>query len=118
MKAQIDAMTKALYGENAVHVPFNAIVQGVSTFHNITAVTLVGQSSAPTKEHPLTFGSKMTHQLVLGDIIFRPHIVVESNAFRGYGLSGLAKMAPTDWLDNPHNVILNMTGDLDKRLKR
>ena len=119
MKEQTDAMTRALFGVNAVHVPFNAIIQGAGTEKGISRITIVGQSSFPTKLHPLTFGSKMIHQLVLGDIVFRPHIAIESNAFIGYGIGGLAKMCPTEWFEVDHNIILNMTSenDLNKRLQ-
>ncbi len=84
---QTDPFTKAMFGQHAIHIPVNIIVQDMSSQGdgNITAVL---QSSAG---RPLMFGGKMTHQLIMGDMVLRPHLVVESDAFRGHGLSGLAR---------------------------
>lgn len=77
---------KIMYGDKAVHVPAWVVVQDQGN----GVVSFVGASRGDG-EHPLRFGSDLTHQLVVGEIIVRPHRVTASDACRGYGLEGLAR---------------------------
>ncbi len=57
--------------------------------------------------HPLRYGSKETHQLIVGDLIVIPKVVIGSNKFTGHGLAGLATSAlgdPDGWTDG--NIII------------
>ena len=76
--------TEQMYGKGAIHIPINFIVQKVDDEGRVTGVF---QTSAGT---PLLFGSKKTHQMILGDAIIRPRLVCESDEFQGSGLSSLA----------------------------
>jgi hypothetical protein len=89
--------TKAMYGENAVHVPCWMIMQ-----EHGGAVSFVGASKNITD---LKFGSNMTHQCVVGEIIVRPHLVLESERFVGHGLTGLATSS-MDWMQPSYSKVL------------
>lgn len=104
-----DFMTKAMFGMYAMHVPFNCIIQRASDDPKRPVVTLLGQSAGP-EASDLLYGSKATHQLILGDAVIRPHAIIESDAFRGCGLSALATMCQADWIDNDHKVLLDQVG--------
>ncbi len=60
----------------------------------------------------------MTHQHIVGELIVRPHMVLESIHCRGHGLTGLAKECEMqEWVKN---VILDPKGmvpQLKKDLK-
>ena len=90
-----------LLGKPTIHVPFNFIVQ------NMEQGKVVGVFQTAAGD-PLLFGSKKTHQLIIGDAFFRPKLVFESNAFRGHGLSGLAMHAFMDmenWIEGEGNLL-------------
>jgi len=80
-----NAYMKALYGQHAIHIPLNLIVQAMDGTGTVTGVF---QTKSGV---PLLFGSKKTHQLVIADVILRPQLVTESNDFQGRGLSSLAR---------------------------
>lgn len=84
----MDEYTRALYGQNAVQVPVWMYVQNQGP----DIVTIVGASRMPgtAAQHPLRFGSGRTHQLVQGEIIVRPRLVLGTDALRGMGLGGIA----------------------------
>lgn len=65
-------------------------------------VLFVGASRNPA----LRYGSSRTHQLILGELIVRPHFVIESDQFRGHGLSSLLKDGANldDWVAGGHIV--------------
>lgn len=92
-----------MFGCHAVKVPIQMAVQQASD-NTLVAVVL-------TRAMPgdLRFGSDKTHQLVLGDAVIRPHAVLETDAFKGHGLSGLA-MEPVDEWVRQGNVLLNPAG--------
>jgi hypothetical protein len=92
---------KMLFGCHAVRVPVQLSVQDMG--ENLVAAVLV----SPTKD--LAFGSKCCHQLVLGDAMIRPHLVLETDELKGQGLSGLAAMHPEDWVA-VSRVLLNPAG--------
>jgi hypothetical protein len=75
--------TKVMFGQHAVHVPAWLVVQdqgeGLVSFVGATRM------EAP---HPMRYGSDKTHQLVIGEIVIRPHIVTATNSRKGSGLAG------------------------------
>ncbi len=93
-------MGKLMYGENAVHVPMWMVVQDAGN-----AVSFVGASQNTS----LRFGSKLTHQLVIGEFVIRPHVVVESEHGKGSGLSGMITRDPKDFFEYG-KVILDPMG--------
>lgn len=107
----MDEMTREMYGRHSIHIPLNLIVQKMDG----DKVIGVFQTSAGL---PLLFGSKMTHQLVMGDMVLRPHLVMQSNAFRGDGFSGLARDGFMDierWQQG--GVLLDPMGRLKEVMK-
>lgn len=91
--------TRVVFGQHAVHVPAWMVVQDEG--HG--AVSFVGASRFDPKPgyptHPLRFESDRTHQLVIGEVIVRPHRVTASDKRQGSGLSGLATDPFTDLAD-------------------
>lgn len=80
---------RAMFGQDAVHVPAWLYVQDQGS----GIVSFVGASKPVTDlraPHPLRYGSDRTHQLVAGDLVFRPQLVVGTDTLRGTGLGGLA----------------------------
>ncbi|WP_424862980.1 hypothetical protein [Streptomyces sp. MMS24-I29] len=57
-------------------------------------VSFVGASRVDRPEHPLRYGSDRTHQLIVVELIVRPHYVVGTDVLRGQGLGGLASQPP------------------------
>ena len=80
-----DMMAKAMLGEHAVQTSLNFIRQKIDN-ENKKAV-IIGQET----KGKLAFGSDMSHILVMGDMIFRPHVIIESNHFEGEGIAFLAQ---------------------------
>ena len=85
---ETDAYTKIMFGEHAFRVPMNFIIQGDTNNPNELAGVFQGRHPAMKQ---MLFGSKKCHQLILGDIVIRPHLVVESDAFIGMGINGIYK---------------------------
>lgn len=79
-----DIYTQAMFGSHARHVPVWMWVQGDSD-----AVIIAGGSRGNGHAHPLRYGSDATHQFILGELIVRPHLVFETDHYRGSGVSGL-----------------------------
>ncbi len=105
-----DVYMKAMFGEHAIHVPINLIVQKVDDDGRVGGVfqTQLGK--------PLLFGSKKEHQLILGECVIRPHLVAHTNAFVGHGIAGLYRSGWTDtdpWING--GILLNPGG---RELKR
>jgi hypothetical protein len=75
---------KVMYGENAIHVPAWMAVQDAGE----GLVSFIGASRVP-EPHPLRYGSDKTHQLIVGELVIRPHYVTHSDARRGSGLDAL-----------------------------
>jgi hypothetical protein len=86
--------TRVLFGQHAVHVPAWLVVQDQGD----GLVSFVGASRG-AGPHPLRFGSTEVHQLVVGEIIVRPHHVTHSSARAGSGLAGLVTDPYTDLAD-------------------
>ena len=89
----VDRKLKYLLGENVIRIPAWMKIQ---SDENEQTVSFVGASRLQGS-HPLSFGSKKSHILMVGEIIVRPHLVMASNEFRSIGVSGLLCQCPTDW---------------------
>jgi hypothetical protein len=88
-----DRMMKAMYGQFARHVPVMMFVQDQGP----GVVSFIGAS----KSIDMRYGSNMTHQLIVGELIVRPHYVIGSNHFRGYGLAGMLQACDLEeWIEN------------------
>ncbi len=72
---------KMIMGESAVQTPFNFVRQKADDTHGL----ILGQEHGVA----LAFGSNATHVLVMGDMIFRPHLVIESEHLVGMGAAGI-----------------------------
>jgi hypothetical protein len=90
--------TRVAFGQHARRVPAWLYIQDAGD----GVVSFCGGSSnngtarpATSVPHPLRYGSERTHQLIVGELIVRPQLVVASDAFQGYGLAGLLG-APVD----------------------
>ncbi|MFK0142506.1 hypothetical protein [Streptomyces murinus] len=69
------------------HVPAWLYVQNAGD----GTVSFVGSSRVRTdEEHPLRYGSNRSHQLLVGELLVRPHYALDTNVLRGQGLGGLA----------------------------
>lgn len=78
---------RVIYGDDARHVPAWFYVQD----QGAGVVAFVGASVLPADlAHPLRYGSDRTHQIIVGEIIVRPHTVVATDELRGAGLGALA----------------------------
>jgi hypothetical protein len=97
-----DLYTRAMFGENAVHVPVWLKVQDMGP----NGVLFVGAS----RLQDMRFKSNKSHQLIIGEIIVRPHVVVESNAFQGYGAQGLITECDLDKWISTGNIICDPMG--------
>lgn len=109
----MDPYIRTMFGENAVHCGFNMIVQDAGEGKVIT----VGQAS---NGNDLRFGSKRTHVLLMGDLVFRPHLVCATDSFRGHGLTGLLKEGfntPEKWIDDG-DIVLDAYRRLSELKKR
>jgi hypothetical protein len=93
-------MARVLYGENARRVPAWMYVQdngpGGVTFVGASNVTGTHRTEPAAGPHPLRYGSERTHQLIVGEIIVRPHLVIATDTLRGMGLTSLAVMNSHD----------------------
>ncbi|MFI6112913.1 hypothetical protein [Kitasatospora sp. NPDC051164] len=82
------ALAGLMLDPHARHVPSWMYVQDSGP----GLVTFVGSSriSGTGDAHPLRYGSRRVHQLIVGEIVVRPHYAVGTDALRGQGLGGLA----------------------------
>ncbi|HKT05668.1 MAG TPA: hypothetical protein VJT31_39650 [Rugosimonospora sp.] len=77
---------RILLGDNARHVPAWMYVQDQGK----GVVSFVGASRVPDlAAHPLRYGSRRTHQFLVGELVVRPHMLLATDALRGTGLSNL-----------------------------
>jgi hypothetical protein len=72
----------------ARHVPAWMYVQDAGD----GVVSFVGASRVPQQvgAHPLRYGSERTHQLIVGEVVLRPHYALGTDALIGVGLGGIA----------------------------
>ena len=106
--------TKAMFGENAIHIPFNATIQQSGKHNDTYVFSIIGQTSCVSPVSPVMFGGTKTHQLILGDCIIRPHLVIETNDMQGRGISGLARTGMDEWVRSNHNILLDPMGKASK----
>lgn len=101
----IDDYTKMIFGQHAVRVPGWLKVQNQGD----GVVSFVGSS----KNNALRFGSKRVHQLVIGELIIRPQLVVATDIFAGHGLGMLATDASDlqEWAEHGE-IVLDPFGQL------
>jgi hypothetical protein len=95
--------TRLLYGQNAFHIPVDFISQRVDS--DSGKVWGVFQTSMGL---PLMGGSDKTHVLMLGDMFYRPRVIVGSSHLEGTGIAGIAKSGFMDvdaWLDHGDIVL-------------
>lgn len=95
-----DMYMKAMFGQSAIKIPTHFFVQNQGD----GVVIFAGAARTKDKsQHPLRYGGSLTHQMVVGEIIVRPHIVVESDKFKGSGITGLLTSSAfadlEEWLD-------------------
>lgn len=94
-----------MFGQNAIQVPFNCIVQANHKENTTVAVIVVGGTP---QAMGYTFGGKKTHQLIVGDAIIRPHLVMDSDHLVGTGLAGIAMSGFADvgaWMESGKMLI-------------
>ena len=98
-----EPMHKRMYGEHAKHVPCWMIAQSTGN-----GVSFVGAS----KSSELMFNSSLTHVCMIGEMIARPHLVLESDRFTGQGLAGLVTTS-TEWMQQGYSkVALDVIGKM------
>lgn len=87
-------MTKVMFGKDAIHVPMWMVVQN----QRDGGVMFAGAS----RSLQLLYGGDKIHTLILGEIIVRPHIVIATDDFMGYGIQAFWTHMPTpeEWLRN------------------
>ena len=92
--------TKLIMGKDAISVPFNFIRQECDEDKGL----ILGQETGIK----LAFGSTMPHVLVLGDMVFRPHVVIESKHCVGMGAAAIitSSFDVSEWIRNG-DIILN-----------
>lgn len=84
------ALAGLLLDPAVLHVPAWMYVQS----HGEGVVSFVGSSRIPKGPHPLRYGSERTHQLLVGELVVRPHYAIGTDVLRGKGLGGLATQSP------------------------
>lgn len=72
-----------MFGQHAVKAPLNFIAQPPDGDH------FAGVCQSMMPQHPLLFGRKDQHLLVLGDCVFRPHIIAASQHLIGSGIASI-----------------------------
>lgn len=77
--------TAVVFGRHARHVPAWLYVQDAGP----GMVSFVGASRVDALAHPLRYGSTLTHQLIVGELVVRPHTVHTTDQLRGVGLAAL-----------------------------
>ena len=103
----VQAYTKMMYGENAVHVPCWMFTQDSTD----EVVSFIGAS----KSLDLRFGGTKEQRLALGEMIIRPHFAIESDIYRGHGLAGLVMADKTDFITaEDARVLLDPLGILER----
>lgn len=79
-------IAKVMMGERAFQIPLNLITQHASengvagVFQTTQGLQLMGGDA-----------NKFVHVLTMGDMIFRPRLMIGSNDFTGWGIGGLFK---------------------------
>lgn len=83
--------TKVMFGIHAMHVPCQLILQDQGRTPDGRYLTLVAGVIATTE--PLLSEpareARCMHELIVGDMVIRPHGKWASKKFQGYGIAGL-----------------------------
>lgn len=76
------------------------------------SVSFVGAS----RSKGLTYGSPRTHQFLLGELVFRPHLVLATDKLKGHGLAALATSRHYEIIRDTEGVdlILDVFGQVEK----
>jgi hypothetical protein len=100
------AYMQMIFGIHARQVPAWMFIQ-----RHGAGVSFVGASASAD----LTWESTQAHQLVLGEMVVRPHLAVASDVFRGHGLQGLATASHGEFLSAADmSVLCDPTGRILK----
>jgi hypothetical protein len=110
-----DAYARLIFGQYARHVPGWLYVQEGP---DERTVSFVGSSRVSDGPHPLRYGSRRTHQLAIGEVIVRPHLVVASDIARGAGLAGLVTGEFHDPMIRSGEVLVDIDGTRAERYRR
>ena len=88
MNEATDPYIQAMFGCNAIHVPFHGVVQrhGEQDGHEVVLCMFASRVKTP---HPLMFGQRELHSFVHGDMVVRPMDVFVSNHCQGMGAAGI-----------------------------
>jgi len=110
MKEYADAMTRAMFGQDARHIAFNVVLQDQGD----NKAAIIGTTQFAKL---MGYGFKKNHCLLLCDAIIRPHLVIESDHLVGSGATGIltsSSMADvSEWVRHG-NILVN---NLPSRLK-
>jgi hypothetical protein len=77
--------TSVMFGNRAIHVPFNAIFQDIASDNKFAGVFQFEFDTPRLRE----WRGDKTHVLFMGDAILRPRVVIRSDKCQGHGISGL-----------------------------
>jgi hypothetical protein len=105
-------IAKLMMGNRAFQIPLNIIAQRMSADPKDGTVVGVFQTSNGL---PLVHNSDLTHVLMLGDVIVRPHVMVGCNAFQGRGMNSLLMSGFADmdtWITDGTILVPPHEGDL------
>lgn len=83
--------TKAMFGEHAIHVPCQIVLQEqgrTADGRYLTLVVGVVSSTEPILS-PEAIARDFPHELIVGDMVIRPHGKWASAHFKGCGATGL-----------------------------
>ena len=107
-------MVKAMFGEKATHIGFNMIIQDAGSKGDNKACGFFQTTDTTGALKNLLKDKKLCHQLILGDMIIRPHMILDSDHLKGCGLAGLATASPLDWQGRD---VLYLAGERFKDIK-
>ena len=97
---------KAMFGQNAIHVPFHGVVQKMDN----SGVVVCMFASKVSPDHPLMFGRNKMHSFVHGDMVIRPSAAFVSDHLIGTGLGGIVTSSSfcrvDEWAEKGEIVIL------------
>ncbi len=101
--------TQAMFGVHAMHLPAQILLQDAgktATGQYLVSAVMIASSTVPILS-AVALESNSPHELIVGDIVIRPHGKWTGRNYIGYGLGGLITseaMFPRCWdiqsLDN------------------